>query len=410
MSLEKKYIIIGVTGGIAAYKSAYLVRELKKQGADVQVVMTESAKSFITELTLQALSGHPVLSEILDPKSESGIEHIEKARKADAVIIAPATANTISKINMGMADNLLTGIVLATTAPVFLAPAMNEIMWKNQITQNNIQSLRNYGFHVINPGCGFQACGGEGEGRMAEPHYIADFLDKFFNDKPLKGKKVIITAGPTVEPIDPVRYISNHSSGKMGYALAKAAYEFGADVTIISGPVHIARPEKIEVISVKTAKQMLEAVRSRVTGTDIFISCAAVSDYTVEEPKKQKIKKEDNSDELTLRLIKNTDILSTIAHSEDRPMLVVGFAAETENLEEYATKKLRKKNADIIVANDVSDTDIGFNSDNNAVTIFSKELPPKQFSNRLKTELGHDILIFCIEYLKQLNQKNYNLS
>jgi len=343
MSLEKKYIIIGVTGGIAAYKSAYLVRELKKQGADVQVVMTESAKSFITELTLQALSGHPVLSEILDPKSESGIEHIEKARKADAVIIAPATANTISKINMGMADNLLTGIVLATTAPVFLAPAMNEIMWKNQITQNNIQSLRNYGFHVINPGCGFQACGGEGEGRMAEPHYIADFLDKFFNDKPLKGKKVIITAGPTVEPIDPVRYISNHSSGKMGYALAKAAYEFGADVTIISGPVHIARPDKIEVISVKTAKQMLEAVRSRVTGTDIFISCAAVSDYTVEEPKKQKIKKEDNSDELTLRLIKNTDILSTIAHSEDRPLLVVGFAAETENLEEYATKKLRKK-------------------------------------------------------------------
>lgn len=396
MSLHNKFIIVGVTGGIAAYKAAYLVRALKKQGADVQVIMTEAAKSFITELTMQALSGHPVLSETLKPQSNSGIEHIEMATKADAIIIAPATANTLARIRAGMANDLLTAIVLAATCPVYVAPAMNENMWKNPITQDNLKVLQSYGFKVISPETGFQACGASGPGRMAEPEHIVDHLVKQLNYKPLAGKKIVITAGPTKEAIDPVRFISNHSSGKMGYAIADAASNLGAEVVLISGPVSIPAPASVELVNVISAEDMLSATEKHIPHCDIFISCAAVADFRCKYISEQKIKKTSDTDSMTIELIKNPDILSTVGHHSNRPALVVGFAAETQNIEENALKKLKSKNADIIIANNVSDKSVGFNSDNNSITIYSTSHEPADYINTPKNELGYVIMNHCL--------------
>jgi phosphopantothenoylcysteine decarboxylase/phosphopantothenate--cysteine ligase len=399
MSLHNKFIIVGVTGGIAAYKAAYLVRALKKQGADVQVIMTEAAKSFITELTMQALSGHPVLSETLKPQSNSGIEHIEMATKADAIIIAPATANTLARIRAGMANDLLTAIVLAATCPIYVAPAMNENMWKNPITQDNLKALRNYGFKVISPETGFQACGATGPGRMAEPEHIVDYLVRQLNYRPLAGKKVVITAGPTKEAIDPVRFISNHSSGKMGYAIADAASNLGAEVVLISGPVSIPAPTSVKLVNVISAEDMLSATESHIPHCDIFISCAAVADFRCKNISEQKIKKTGDTDSMTIELVKNPDILSTVGHLSNRPGLVVGFAAETQNVEENALKKLKSKNADMIIANNVSDKSVGFNSDNNSITIYSTTREPANYINTPKNELGYVIMNHCLSQL-----------
>ena len=399
MSLHNKFIIVGVTGGIAAYKAAYLVRALKKQGADVQVIMTEAAKSFITELTMQALSGHPVLSETLKPQSNSGIEHIEMATKADAIIIAPATANTLARIRAGMANDLLTAIVLAATCPIYVAPAMNENMWKNPITQDNLKALQNYGFKVISPETGFQACGATGPGRMAEPEHIVDYLVRQLNYKPLAGKKVVITAGPTKEAIDPVRFISNHSSGKMGYAIADAASNLGAEVVLISGPVSIPAPTSVKLVNVISAEDMLSATESHIPHCDIFISCAAVADFRCKNISEQKIKKTGDTDSMTIELVKNPDILSTVGHLSNRPELVVGFAAETQNVEENALKKLKSKNADMIIANNVSDKSVGFNSDNNSITIYSTTHEPANYINTPKNELGYVIMHHCLSQL-----------
>lgn len=399
MSLHNKFIIVGVTGGIAAYKAAYLVRALKKQGADVQVIMTEAAKSFITELTMQALSGHPVLSETLKPQSNSGIEHIEMATKADAIIIAPATANTLARMRAGMANDLLTAIVLAATCPIYVAPAMNENMWKNPITQDNLKALQNYGFKVISPETGFQACGATGPGRMAEPEHIVDYLVRQLNYKPLAGKKVVITAGPTKEAIDPVRFISNHSSGKMGYAIADAASNLGAEVVLISGPVRIPAPTSVKLVNVISAEDMLSATESHIPHCDIFISCAAVADFRCKNISEQKIKKTGDTDSMTIELVKNPDILSTVGHLSNRPGLVVGFAAETQNVEENALKKLKSKNADMIIANNVSDKSVGFNSDNNSITIYSTTHEPANYINTPKNELGYVIMNHCLSQL-----------
>lgn len=399
MSLHNKFIIVGVTGGIAAYKAAYLVRALKKQGADVQVIMTEAAKSFITELTMQALSGHPVLSETLKPQSNSGIEHIEMATKADAIIIAPATANTLARIRAGMANDLLTAIVLAATCPIYVAPAMNENMWKNPITQDNLKALQNYGFKVISPETGFQACGATGPGRMAEPEHIVDYLVRQLNYKPLAGKKVVITAGPTKEAIDPVRFISNHSSGKMGYAIADAASNLGAEVVLISGPVSIPAPTSVKLVNVISAEDMLSATENHIPHCDIFISCAAVADFRCKNISEQKIKKTGDTDSMTIELVKNPDILSTVGHLSNRPGLVVGFAAETQNVEENALKKLKSKNADMIIANNVSDKSVGFNSDNNSITIYSTTHEPANYINTPKNELGYVIMNRCLSQL-----------
>ena len=399
MSLHNKFIIVGVTGGIAAYKAAYLVRALKKQGADVQVIMTEAAKSFITELTMQALSGHPVLSETLKPQSNSGIEHIEMAAKADAIIIAPATANTLARIRAGMANDLLTAIVLAATCPIYVAPAMNENMWKNPITQDNLKALQNYGFKVISPETGFQACGATGPGRMAEPEHIVDYLVRQLNYRPLAGKKVVITAGPTKEAIDPVRFISNHSSGKMGYAIADAASNLGAEVVMISGPVSIPAPTSVKLVNVISAEDMLSATESHIPHCDIFISCAAVADFRCKNISEQKIKKTGDTDSMIIELVKNPDILSTVGHLSNRPGLVVGFAAETQNVEENALKKLKSKNADMIIANNVSDKSVGFNSDNNSITIYSTTREPANYINTPKNELGYVIMNHCLSQL-----------
>ncbi|WP_294494246.1 bifunctional phosphopantothenoylcysteine decarboxylase/phosphopantothenate--cysteine ligase CoaBC [uncultured Ruminobacter sp.] len=399
MSLHNKFIIVGVTGGIAAYKAAYLVRALKKQGADVQVIMTEAAKSFITELTMQALSGHPVLSETLKPQSNSGIEHIEMAAKADAIIIAPATANTLARIRAGMANDLLTAIVLAATCPIYVAPAMNENMWKNPITQDNLKALQNYGFKVISPETGFQACGATGPGRMAEPEHIVDYLVRQLNYRPLAGKKVVITAGPTKEAIDPVRFISNHSSGKMGYAIADAASNLGAEVVLISGPVSIPAPTSVKLVNVISAEDMLSATESHIPHCDIFISCAAVADFRCKNISEQKIKKTGDTDSMIIELVKNPDILSTVGHLSNRPGLVVGFAAETQNVEENALKKLKSKNADMIIANNVSDKSVGFNSDNNSITIYSTTREPANYINTPKNELGYVIMNHCLSQL-----------
>lgn len=382
MSLTNKNVLLGIGGGIAAYKSADLVRRLKERGFDVRVVMSQSAMEFITPLTLQALSGHPVASSLLDPAAEAAMGHIELARWADLVIIAPATANLLARINAGMADELITTTCLATEAPIALCPAMNQQMYRNVATQANLASLQSRGFTLWGPASGSQACGEVGPGRMLEPLDIAELATQFFavnntpEPKPLLGQSVLITAGPTREAIDPVRYISNHSSGKMGFALAKAAAEMGATVTLVSGPVNLATPEGVTRIDVESAQNMLDAVMDNVDKKHIFIGCAAVADYRISDVATCKIKK--SAEEMQLALVRNPDILATVASLPNRPF-VVGFAAETHDVETYARDKLKRKNLNMIAANDVSVAGLGFNANANALRVFwpqgSQDLP-----------------------------------
>ena len=385
MSLITKNVLLGIGGGIAAYKSADLVRRLKERGFDVRVVMSQSAIEFITPLTLQALSGHPVSSSLLDPAAEAAMGHIELARWADLVIIAPATANLLARINAGMADELITTTCLATEAPIALCPAMNQQMYRNLATQANLASLQSRGYTLWGPASGRQACGEVGPGRMLEPLEIAELASRFFATKdvyaeqesqPLAGQSVLITAGPTREAIDPVRYISNHSSGKMGFALAKAAADMGAVVTLVAGPVNLATPEGVTRIDVESAQNMLEAVMNHVDKKDIFIGCAAVADYRVSDIATSKIKK--SAEEMQLALVRNPDILATVASLANRPFMV-GFAAETHDVETYARDKLKRKNLNMIAANDVSVAGLGFNADANALRVFwpqgSQDLP-----------------------------------
>ena len=370
--LTNKRVLLGVTGGIAAYKSADLVRRLQDDGADVRVVMTRSAQEFITPLTMQALSNHPVHLDLLDTETESVMGHIELARWADVVLVAPATADFIARLTAGHGDDLLTTICLAAECGVIIAPAMNQAMWAKPSTQQNTQLLKQRGVSLLEPDVGLQACGETGAGRLMDVPEIVTALASRFRTASLAGRHVVITAGPTREAIDPVRYISNHSSGKQGYALALAAIEAGARVTLISGPTNINAPDRATVVAVQSADEMLEAVMSSITDADIFIGVAAVADYKPVSVENHKIKKSAGS-ALTLNLVQNQDILKTVANLKNRPF-TVGFAAETENVIEYARTKLTAKNLDMIIANNVADTSIGFNSDHNETTIITRNL------------------------------------
>ncbi len=368
MSLANKNILLGVSGGIAAYKSAELVRELVRAKAQVRVIMTRSAKEFITPLTFQALSGNPVLSDEFEyAEAANGMDHIALARWADVMLIAPASANTLAKLTHGGADDLLSTTCLATKATIALAPAMNQAMWANSATQDNVELLSQRGFVFFGPAAGSQACGDVGEGRMFEPHQLVLSLSNLFNTGELTGINIMVTAGPTREPIDPVRYISNRSSGRMGYAIAEAAHDAGANVQLITGPVSIAVPEGIESISVLTAQEMFAAVQADIEDKQIFISCAAVADYRPVAKQPEKIKK--LHDGLSVKMVRNPDIIAEVAKYHNRPF-VVGFAAETRDLERYAKQKLERKRLDMIAGNDVSDTSIGFDSTENALEIF----------------------------------------
>jgi phosphopantothenoylcysteine decarboxylase/phosphopantothenate--cysteine ligase len=360
-------ILLGVTGGIAAYKSPDLVRRLQDHGAEVQVVMTRGAQQFVTPLTFQAVSGKPVRTDLWDEAAEAAMGHIELARWADLVLIAPATADFIARLAHGLADDLLTTIALATTAPIAIAPAMNRQMWANPATQANVKILQERGIRILGPGVGEQACGEVGPGRMLEPSEIAAelFVAEPTSDA-LRGLKVVVTAGPTRERIDPVRFISNRSSGKMGYAVAEAARDAGAKVVLVSGPVQIPAPRGIERIDVESAEQMLNAVQRAIVDADIFVSAAAVSDYRCREVAPEKIKK--TSDTMTLALTRAPDVLATVAKSPNPPFLV-GFAAETENVERNALAKLTGKNLDMIAANRVGEN-LGFDKDENALTVY----------------------------------------
>lgn len=368
--LSNRNIIIGVSGGIAAYKAAELVRLMRREGATVRVVMSRGALAFITPLSMQALSGNPVHTELLDEDAEMGMGHIELARWADLVVLAPATADIIARLAQGRADDLLTTVVLATPAPILVAPAMNQNMWLNPATNTNIDSLKARGIQVVGPEAGEQACGDTGPGRLLEPTDILSAIQLCLPSSILSGRRVVITAGPTREAIDPVRYLSNHSSGKMGFALARAAAEAGAETVLIAGPVDLDTPDRVTRIDVESATDMLEASIQEVgSGADLFIAAAAVADYRPAEIASTKMKKTGN--DLSLQLIQNPDILKTIATASYRPTLVIGFAAETENVSAYANEKLASKNLDAIVANDVSRQDIGFNSDYNGISLWS---------------------------------------
>jgi len=397
-----KHILLGVSGGIAAYKSAELVRLFKKQGAEVQVVMTKSAMQFVSPLTFQALSGNPVHSELLDADVENAMGHISLARWADCLIIAPATANIIAKLSHGMADDLLSTLYLAATCPVYVAPAMNQAMWNKAVTRENIETLLRHGVKLIGPEQGDQACGETGFGRLSEPVVICKHLTdalEYQNHSPvqcLQGLKVLISAGPTREPLDPVRYLTNRSSGKMGYALANAALKAGAEVTLVSGPVSLTAPNNVQLIKVETARQMYDAVMSKASEHAIYIGAAAVADYSPVIMQQEKIKKQDA--QATIILQKTKDILADVAGLDKRPF-TVGFAAETHNLEDYAREKLIRKKLDMIAANWVGQEQGGFDSEQNALHVFWKS-GDKTFSMMDKTQLAEQLISLIAERLK----------
>ena len=369
LNFSNKNILLCVTGGIAAYKAAEIIRLFKKDGADVRVIMTESAKEFITPLTLQAVSGNEIHDSLLDLKAESAMGHIELAKWADIILIAPCTAESMAKIVHGRADDLMGAVILASKASTYIAPAMNTTMWLDKGTQANYQTLLSRGINFIGPDEGEQACGDIGPGRLVEPDKIINLIKSHLNKGPLSGKTVTITAGPTREQIDPVRYISNNSSGKMGYALAEAAVQEGAIVNLVSGPVVLAADKSINLFKINSASEMLEAVNTCMKSSDIFISCAAVADYKPSNYSDTKIKKE-NLDNLEINLEKNHDILSEVAE-QFSSAYIVGFAAETSDVNSNAKKKLDSKNLNMIISNDVSDTSIGFDSDENEVHVIT---------------------------------------
>jgi phosphopantothenoylcysteine decarboxylase/phosphopantothenate--cysteine ligase len=388
-------IVLGITGGIAAYKTPDLVRRLKERGAEVQIVMTASAEEFVTDTSLQAVSGRAVRSNLWDKEAERAMSHIELARWADVVLIAPATAEVMARIVSGGAPDLLTTICLATEAPLAVAPAMNHVMWKNPATQSNRDVLEKRGVHILGPAVGSQACGETGAGRMLEPDEIAAAVFEIGTGKGegrLTGKKVVITAGPTREAIDPVRYISNRSSGKMGYAMAGAARAQGAEVILITGPVDLPVPPGIDVRKVVSAQEMYEATHDGIADADIFIAAAAVADYRPANLQEQKIKKTEES--MRIDLVRCPDILASVAALEAGPF-TVGFAAETEKVDEYAQAKLQKKRLDMIIANRVGDN-CGFDCDDNTVNVFWAD-GERRFPRATKTELAGDLIELVAE-------------
>jgi phosphopantothenoylcysteine decarboxylase/phosphopantothenate--cysteine ligase len=399
--LYRKRIVLGVGGGIAAYKSAELVRRLRDLGAEVRVVMTRGGAEFITPLTMQALSGHPVHLDLLDPAAEAAMGHIELAKWADLILIAPGTADLIARLAQGIANDLLTTIVLATDAIVALAPAMNQAMWRDASVQANTRLLEQRDFRIFGPASGSQACGDVGFGRMLEPADLAQSAADCFEHLTLTGRHVLITAGPTQENIDPVRYITNHSSGKMGFALAEAAVEAGARVTLITGPVNLPTPDRVSRIDVVSARDMLAACEAAIP-CDLFISSAAVADYRPEVVAPHKLKKDPSTgDGLLLQMVRNPDILATIATRPDRPFSV-GFAAETEHLLDYAARKLKNKNLDLIVANDVANPSIGFSSEENACSVIDRELHVTLFAQTSKGKIARQLITFIAERMNQV--------
>ncbi|MFC6633767.1 bifunctional phosphopantothenoylcysteine decarboxylase/phosphopantothenate--cysteine ligase CoaBC [Microbulbifer taiwanensis] len=391
-SLADKRILLGISGGIAAYKSADLVRRLKEHGAEVRVVMTAGAREFVQPLTYQALSGNPVHTDLLDPAAEAAMGHIELAKWAHLILIAPASAQVLAKLATGMADDLLSTLCLASEARLALAPAMNQAMWRHPATAANVQTLRERGAFIWGPAAGSQACGDVGPGRMLEPDtLVAEAQSLFAPRQSLAGRKVAITAGPTREALDPVRFLSNHSSGKMGFALAAAAQRAGAEVTLIAGPVNLPTPSGVKRVDVTGALEMRDAAERAADLCDIFIGAAAVADFRPAKFAEQKIKKREDNNEETVALVKNPDIVAGIAARTERRPFTVGFAAETEKVLEHARGKLTRKKLDMIVANDVSVADGGFDSDRNAVTVIdaagSEMLP-----SALKTELAEQLI------------------
>jgi phosphopantothenoylcysteine decarboxylase/phosphopantothenate--cysteine ligase len=389
-------VVLGITGGIAAYKAPDLVRRLRERGADVQIVMTSSAEEFVTGTALQAVSGRPIRSNLWDKEAEAAMSHIELARWADVVLIAPATAEVMARIVSGGAPDLLTTVCLATKAPIALAPAMNHVMWSNPATQTNRAVLEERGIHILGPGIGSQACGEEGAGRMLEPDVIAATVFNLTRGKGeglLEGRRVIVTAGPTREAIDPVRYITNRSSGKMGYAIASAAAAQGADVVLISGPVNLAQPSGVDIVNVESAAEMYSATHGVVEDADIFVAAAAVADYRPADAAEQKIKKKDEA--MRLELTRCPDILASVAALADAPF-TVGFAAETENVTEYARGKLEKKKLNMIVANRVG-RDCGFDRDDNTATVLWNG-GEKAYPTSSKVDLARQLIELTAEH------------
>lgn len=396
-----KRVLLGVSGGIAAYKSPDLVRRLRERGHEVRVVMTHAAQNFITPLSLQAVSGQMVHTTLLDEHAEAAMGHIELARWADAILIAPASADIIARLAHGLADDLLSTLCLASESPIVLAPAMNRLMWAAPATQANVKILRGRGVRLLGPGSGDQACGEVGEGRMLEPAELASELEALLvadsGEPGLAGLGVLITAGPTREAIDPVRYISNHSSGKMGYAVAAAARAAGASVILVSGPSNLPAPPGVERVNVESAAEMLDAVMARVEGCDIFIAAAAVSDYRPAERAEQKIKKKARA--LEIALVRNADILAEVACVE-HPPFTVGFAAETEKLEAHAREKLVRKSLDMIAANTVGEPNIGFGVDTNRLRVFWKD-GEADLGEASKTALAQRLVALVTERFRE---------
>ncbi len=389
-------VVLGITGGIAAYKAPDLVRRLRERGAEVQIVMTASAEEFVTSTALQAVSGRPIRSNLWDKEAEAAMSHIELARWADLILVAPATAEIMARIVSGGAPDLLTTICLATEAPIALAPAMNRVMWDNPATQANREVLEERGIHIIGPGVGSQACGETGSGRMLDPDVIAATVFNLTGGKGeglLEGRKVVVTAGPTREAIDPVRYITNRSSGKMGYAIASAAVAQGAEVVLVSGPVSIDEPPGMEVINVESAEQMYTVTHDVIGDADIFIAAAAVADYRPATLAEQKIKKNDES--MSLELVRCPDILASVASLELSPF-TMGFAAETENVTDYARGKLQRKKLDLIIANRVGDN-CGFDRDDNTATALWNN-GEKSYPTLSKVDLARELIELAAEH------------
>ncbi len=397
-------VVLGITGSIAAYKTPELVRRLRDHGADVQIVMTASAEEFVTSTALQAVSGKPIRSNLWDKEAEASMSHIELARWADVVLIAPATAEIMARLAAGAASDLLTTLCLATEAPIAIAPAMNHVMWANAAVQANRTMLQDRGVRILGPDAGSQACGETGSGRMLDPAEIAAVvcggqIAAQASEQLLAGKTVLVTAGPTREPIDPVRYITNRSSGKMGYAVAAAAAAQGAKVILVSGPVSLAEPAGIEVIYAGTAEEMYSAIHERVSDADIFIAAAAVSDYRPANAARQKIKK--NAETMSIDLVRSRDILASVASLPAAPF-TVGFAAETEKVRDYALGKLKSKKLDMIIANRVGD-DCGFDRDDNAVEVYWQG-GEQAYPQAAKTELARQIIqLVANRYEKESN-------
>lgn len=406
MKLINKHIVVAVSGGIAAYKSAEFIRSLQREGAQVRVAMTASATKFVTPLTFQALSGNSVHIQddgVMDP---AGMDHIALSRWSDAVVIAPATANIIAKVSQGIADDFVSALCLAHNGPLAIAPSMNQAMWSNPATQENIASLYNRGIKIFGPEKGIQACGEIGEGRMMQPIELVEHCISLFSNQALIGKKVVITAGPTIEPIDPVRFISNRSSGKMGYALADAANEAGADVVVISGPTHLNEHPGIHYQQVETAKEMYEATFHQLSDADILIAAAAVADYSPVTVSDQKIKKQDS--DISIHLMRNKDILKEAKQSFPE-LFCIGFAAETENLVSNATIKLKEKSLDMVVANKVGLIDQGFDSDFNEIEIISTD-NQQTISRSRKTQIAQSIIEAIINKLELTQPDSHNVT